>query len=405
MNTFNYNKCIKPPSKGGWSRSQVDQYAQKQGIDPKKYRTKQALCEHLRDLMPISVPSAPPTPISVPLAPPVIATRPSAITVTVTPEIISTRPETMTNAQIAELLTKLSKQLARDKDMHRSRAIKTGADIISAFLTEITNVEQLKGIKGIKTGIRGRVDEILKTGTLSELKEDIYDFTQIMGFGPSHHQSLHKLGISSLEQLKEAIAQGKYVPTHLQDIGIRYKEDFEQRIPRSEITEITKLILGEIQKLDPETRGTVVGSYRRGTVSSGDIDILIASPKDENILQQLIKRLRDIKLIEDILSLGEVKFMGTYRSEYPELESEMDIRRKIDIRYVPYSSYPSALLHSTGSAKLNVVMRNKAIEKGLSLSEHGLRDLKTNKYLQISSEQDIFEKLDIKYLEPRERNL
>ena len=44
-------------------------------------------------------------------------------------------------------------------------------------------------------------------------------------------------------------------------------------------------------------------------------------------------------------------------------------------------------------------------EIDMSLSEHGLKDSKTGKYLPIKSEDDIFKKLNMKYLKPSERNM
>ena len=75
--------------------------------------------------------------------------------------------------------------------------------------------------------------------------------------------------------------------------------------------------------------------------------------------------------------------------------------RRIDIRYVPYKYYHSALLYFTGSADLNKQMRSIAI-KGYKLSEYGLFD-KNDKRIKTKSERDIFKKLGLEYLHPRLR--
>ena len=76
--------------------------------------------------------------------------------------------------------------------------------------------------------------------------------------------------------------------------------------------------------------------------------------------------------------------------------------RRIDIRYVPYDVYFSALLYFTGSATLNINMRKIAEKMGLKLSEYGLTKEDGTK-LPIESEYDIFKILKIEYLVPRLR--
>jgi len=76
--------------------------------------------------------------------------------------------------------------------------------------------------------------------------------------------------------------------------------------------------------------------------------------------------------------------------------------RRIDIRYVDYDVYYSALLYFTGSASLNVNMRKIAEKMGLKLSEYGLTKEDGSKIL-IESEYDVFRILKIEYLPPRLR--
>ena len=77
--------------------------------------------------------------------------------------------------------------------------------------------------------------------------------------------------------------------------------------------------------------------------------------------------------------------------------------RRIDIRYIPYSSYHSALLYFTGSGDLNKKMRQIAKNKGYKLSEYGLFKLSDNSKVKITSERDVFKILEMEYLPPRLR--
>jgi DNA polymerase/3'-5' exonuclease PolX len=76
--------------------------------------------------------------------------------------------------------------------------------------------------------------------------------------------------------------------------------------------------------------------------------------------------------------------------------------RRIDIRFIPFLSWYPALLYFTGSKELNLMMRNKAKKLGYKLNEYGL--FKGSKNIYVESEEEIFDLLEMKYLEPQERN-
>jgi hypothetical protein len=101
-------------------------------------------------------------------------------------------------------------------------------------------------------------------------------------------------------------------------------------------------------------------------------------------------------LIDDLTDKNiETKYMGF--SKYLD-----NPPRRMDIRFIPYESWWSALLYFTGSAELNKKMRQIAKTKNLKLSEYGL--FKENgKALKITSERDVFDILEIEYLHPRLR--
>ncbi len=75
--------------------------------------------------------------------------------------------------------------------------------------------------------------------------------------------------------------------------------------------------------------------------------------------------------------------------------------RRVDFLFTNENSYYYALLYFTGSQKLNIIMRKRAIELGYSLNEHGMKGVDK----KIKSERDIFEILEMKYLEPIDRDI
>jgi len=111
-----------------------------------------------------------------------------------------------------------------------------------------------------------------------------------------------------------------------------------------------------------------------------------------NFIQYLIKD----KFIIDKLTEPDVlsKFMGFCK--YPDIY-------RIDIRFMPYDSYYTALLYFTGSANFNKKMRKQAIKLGYLLSEYGLYKKKTDEQININSENDVFKHLKMEYVEPNKR--
>ena len=73
----------------------------------------------------------------------------------------------------------------------------------------------------------------------------------------------------------------------------------------------------------------------------------------------------------------------------------------MDIRFLPEESYGAALLYFTGSKDFNVMMRKKAIDKGYLLNEYAL--FENGEYIAVATEKEVFDKLEMKPVEPKNR--
>jgi len=212
---------------------------------------------------------------------------------------------------------------------------------------------------------------------------------------------------------------------HEQLIGIKYFYDMCEKIPREEIIKMEKFIQIITKHINPDFIISCCGSYRRGRARSGDMDCLLTHPElktrediDEyesnygNILSILVKVLTDKGFLTDHLTEdGRTKYMGLCR--LPN-RPEYTLYRRIDIRFVPYNSYGTALLYFTGSKNFNTQMRNKALKMGYTLSEYGLYEYKFDKNLNkkikgnqipTSQEIDVFRILKMEYKTPLERDI
>jgi hypothetical protein len=301
----------------------------------------------------------------------------------------------------------------------RIRSLKTGLRTIKNFQTEIKDVNQLKGISGIGKGIQDRVEEILKTKKLKELdelcknidclnlnKKNIKDeLLNIVGVGESLVKKLiNEYNLKEVKDFFELVKNNKLKVSKTIELGIKYYNKLKFNIPRQEITKTIDLLEKHIYSIDSYLIIQICGSYRRQKLTSNDIDVLVTTPniltenlkEEEKIIQQIVQKLHQVNfLIDDITPDSTNKYMGFCKyNKFPV--------RRIDIRFIPFLSWYPALLYFTGSKELNLMMRNKAKKLGYKLNEYGL--FKGLKNMYVESEEEIFNLLGMKYLEPQERN-
>jgi DNA polymerase/3'-5' exonuclease PolX len=329
--------------------------------------------------------------------------------------------------QIFQNLIKINEYLNRTsndakfkiQNEFRIRSLKTGLRTIKNFQTEIININQLKDIPGIGKGIQDRVDEILKTKKLKELdelcknidclnlnKKDIKDeLLNVVGVGESLVKKLiNEYNVKEVNDFIELVNSGKLKVSKTIQLGIKYYKKLKFNIPRQEITKTIDFLEKHIYEIDSFLIIQICGSYRRQKLTSNDIDVLITTPTlltenlidEERIIKQIVQKLHQVNfLIDDITPESTNKYMGFCKYDKNPV-------RRIDIRFIPFLSWYPALLYFTGSKELNLMMRNKAKKLGYKLNEYGL--YKNTKNIYVESEKEIFDLLDMKYLEPHERN-
>ena len=285
--------------------------------------------------------------------------------------------------------------------------------IIKNLDFEIENSTQIADIKGIGKSTLKRVDEILKTGTLAEIKsnqnniDNLGDLERITGVGPVKAKKLFEKGLTLqtiLDDCKKGVLEEDFTSHQL--LGLKHFHDLEKRIPYKEITQINKFLEKELSKITDNIELQICGSYRREMPTSGDIDVLFFSKDDtkehNNFLPTFLEHLESIHFLVDHLTslTSKTKYMGMCKFKNNPV-------RRIDIRYIPRSSLGAALLYFTGSGDFNMNMRGYAVKKGYTINEYGIYKLKKDKTkgmkLKTRTEKDIFDVLDLEYVEPKDR--
>jgi DNA polymerase/3'-5' exonuclease PolX len=300
------------------------------------------------------------------------------------------------------------------KNTFRYQSIKKAIDVINKYPKKINKGEDIQDLAGVGKGIVARINEIINTGSLAEIKSEVLEnkynayieeLEKIHGIGRKTALELYKkYNIKSIKELKDAYINNK-IPDLPETIikGLKYFELIKGDIPRQEIEGYHYQLLNILYKIDIKLFGTICGSFRRLKMVSQDIDFLIIHPdiktikdiKKKDILNKIINKLYEEKFIQDAFTTKDIttKFMGITNTKP---------MRRIDIRIVPYESYYYALLYFTGSGEFNRKMRQIAIDNGYTLNEYGLYDEK-GKLIPVKSEKEIFDILGMEYVTPDKR--
>jgi NAD-dependent DNA ligase len=324
---------------------------------------------------------------------------------------ISTNIETMNtrlNEPFIELMEKLADIMMKHGEPFRARAYQKAQETIMAYSGDISSPHDLQGKPGIGATIMEKLNEYVKTGTLQVLEREktnpVNILADVYGIGPKKAQELVNNGITTIDKLR----QNQQMLNDVQKIGLKYYEDILKRIPRTEIQEFENIFHHDFKKVtaDQATHQStfeIVGSYRRGAASSGDIDVIITS-SNSNTFINFIDTLVNQNIILEILSRGPSKCLVIAKipsSKYA---------RRVDFLYTSHQEFPFAVLYFTGSKIFNTVMRHQAQTMGLTMNEHGLYTLqadgkKKDKKVDFlfHSEKDIFDYLHMEYKKPEER--
>jgi DNA polymerase beta len=304
--------------------------------------------------------------------------------------------------QLLESLEILRKDRQAQGDVWKVRAYIKAIRTVKDFVGPITTLADVEALKLGKGAIAEKAVELLKTGHIEaadviapvqqETNAAIDLLEGVAGIGQVKARELVGRGIKTIEALRENAAE---LLNDKQKIGLKYYEDFQARIPRAEMDKHAVAIGAA---MPTGLQYALTGSYRRREKDSGDIDVLLCST-DPSVLTTIVERLQAAGYLYETLAKGDKKYMGVCK-----LKRHRTFRRFDLITCTP-EAYPYTLLYFTGSATINVLMRNHALSRGYSLSEYGLKPTSpsTPAPPAMQTEEDIFAFLGLAYMTPEDR--
>eukprot|EP00960_Hanusia_phi_P077159 768657-Hanusia_phi.AAC.11 len=288
------------------------------------------------------------------------------------------------NQAIITMLFEHQKKAEDDKEPFKVRAYKNAIRNIKDLGYPILSINDIDGIDGVGKKIREKIQKLINETPLTNLRHEKPTIDKVYGIGPAAIKAFNSKGIYYIEQLQDNMLNDK------QKIGLKYWNDLDKRISYEEMELHSKYITRRLRGYTL----SIVGSFRRGKESSGDIDVLVIGNNDS--LQDVIHKLGDY--VVETLASKTKKFMGICRLDN-------NPARRLDILITTPEEFPYAQLYFTGSKEHNVKMRSKAKQMGYRLNEHGMTKIhdSASPIPIMHNEQDIFRFLDIEYLEPKNR--
>lgn len=250
-----------------------------------------------------------------------------------------------------------------------ARALEALEDDLGAVIAE----GRLQAIKGIGDALAKKITELQTTGRLGFYEQlrttvapGLVEMLEIPGLGAKKVRALHeKLGISSIAGLAQACAEGRVAALagfgeKTQEkllAGIRNREAYARRHLWWDAFSVAEPILQGLRALPQVRRAEHAGSLRRRLETVGDLDFLVAAEEWAPVVDWFITRPEVAEVTAKGETKASVRFAGGLQA---------------DLRIVPPAQFVFALHHFTGAKEHNVQLRQRALARGLSLSEWGL---------------------------------
>ncbi len=323
----------------------------------------------------------------------------------------------MDNITLARLLDETASLLEIDgADTFRIRSYRRAAEAVEQQTTQLASLatpdadpKALLAISGIGKGMAANIRDLVATGSmplrdelLTKYRPTMLELLRLPGMGPKTVALVWSaLQVSNIDELEAAARAGhlntlprmgeKFVSKLIKGIEDHRKNSSRFRIDqaRDYAEKISQLILAfpGIDQVTP------AGSLRRGRETVGDLDLLATGPACEpGIVAAAVEHVATLPLIDKLMARGQNKVTFTLRNNL-----------QVDVRLLPRASYGAALQYFTGSKHHNVALRQRAIKRGLTLSEYALLRLEDNVIVAAATEKEIYNALDLDYIPPELR--
>ena len=273
-----------------------------------------------------------------------------------------------------------------------------------ADLGELVRTNRLGELPGIGEALREKITTLVTTGKLPYLEQlrasipsGLLALLDLPGLGPKKLRALReKLKIESLEALKKACEDGRLAS--LDGFGEKTATNLLESIARratysklhrlGDALPAAQILLDHLKKCPAVQKAEIGGSLRRGKEIVKDLDLIATSTQPKVVMQAFVSGPN----VEKVIAHGETKSSVLLAGGIP-----------CDLRVIPPEAWATALAHFTGSKEHNIALRQRAIDRGLHLSEWGLFKGKSKTPIKLKEEKDLHKALGLSFIPPELR--
>ena len=316
----------------------------------------------------------------------------------------------MENKEIAAVLEETADLMeVAGQDPFRVRSYRNAVRAIENLTERLEDIlgdpnRKLTDIPSIGKGMASHIEEICRSGKLG-VREELaakyppvtLELLKIQGLGPKGVATLlSHFKIQSLDEVERLAREGKLrgLPRMGEKLEQKILKSIEayQRTAGRYLIDVADNLARELQDYLSQCRGikkiTPAGSLRRGCETIGDLDLLVTGGVPEEITEHFLK----FPKITDVVARGGNKVSVKLKEGI-----------QVDVRMLEPESYGAALMYFTGSKAHNIVLRDRAKRLGLKLSEYGLFRVSDDRKVAGKTEEEVYQKLNLAYIEPELR--
>ena len=317
----------------------------------------------------------------------------------------------MTNAEIAAALEELGVLYELDGAVkYRVLAYGAAAKAIRespVSVAELAAAGRATEIPGVGRTLAEKIDALIATGEIpaavklkAKFPPSLVEVTRVPGLGAKTARRLFdELGVATLDDLRQA-AEAQRI-RELSGLGAKVEENVLANLERlgepgaergrvllSMARPIAEELARALREHPAADRVEVAGSVRRRAETCKDIDLIATAEEPE-------------ALAEHLLQSPLIAAAGTPGPNGVRAQTQNGI--SVDLRVVAPEAFGNLLQHFTGSAAHNVQLREEAVARGLSVSEHGIAEVESGEVALCAEEEAVYARLGYAYVEPELR--
>jgi DNA polymerase (family 10) len=288
-------------------------------------------------------------------------------------------------------------------DPYKPRAYEKAARAVGGYPLDLEgkDLPEILKIPSVGRSIGEKIEEFLTSGTMAELEAlrekipaGVRDMMSIPGLGPKKAMIIHReLGVGNVDELVVAIEEDRVAA--LPRFGAKTQENIARgigqlrsaggRVKIDLALGVAEVFIEVLSSLPQTQRIAHAGSLRRMKETIGDVDLLVAGSDAPPVMEAFVTH----PSVARVIAKGDTK---------SSIVTELGLQ--VDLRVIPEEAWGAAMIYFTGSKPHNIRIREMAVRQGLKLSEYGLFDAKTGDLLAAETEESVYARLGMTYIEP-----